>query len=501
MRHRRVARTLGAILRVFAAVQLVPLGASFLWDDEVAALGWAGPLKSTGLTYLLTAVFTFLLGTILSNWGVRKEDELREREAFFVVGFGWLLVAAIGALPFLITRATADPTVAFFESMSAITTTGFTALSYPLEQYPPSTHVWRATLHLFGGVGIVVVAVAVLARLTEGAVKLFGGESVESVNRIRPKLTQTAKSLFGIYMGLNTASFLGFLLTIHYTGERLGWKESAFHALVHAFSSLATGGMSTRTDSIGAFDSNWVSVTALVSLFIGGMSLPLLYRVLHGDWFIAWRYEEFRFYVAMCVLPSLLVAGFFLFNGYSVLFVLLNAPFAVISTLVTGGLQINNAQPFPDGVKLVLLLLMFTGAMVGSTTGAIKLHRILMLLRLVYYELNRLLHPHAISVLKMGGRIMPDESVRRIVVFFFTYVSVFIAGAIAFSLTGFDLETSVVAAAASLGAVGYGWGGILNGFGDPVGEAARIVSVVLMWMGRLEIFTAILIFVPATYRD
>lgn len=501
MRRRRVARTLGSILRVFAAVQLVPFAASFVWDEDIDPLGWAGPVKPTGFAYLLTASFTFILGSILANWGVRKEDELREREAFFIVGFGWLLCAFIGALPFFATGATKDFTVALFESMSAITTTGFTALPNRLETYPESTHVWRATLHLFGGVGIVVVAVAILARLTEGAVKLFGSESVENVSRLRPKLTQTAKSLFGVYIALNAVAFLGFLFTMHYSGEKLPWKDASFHALVHAFSAMATGGMSSRTDSIGAFDSLWVTLFAMACLFVGGMSLPLVYRITHGEWFLAWRYEEFRFYIAMWVLPSLVVAGFFLFQDRPVGFALVNAPFSVISTLVTGGLQISNPDVFPDGVKLILLLLMFTGAMVGSTTGAIKLHRILILLRLVYFELNRLLHPHAVSVLKMGGRIMPEESVRRIVVFFFTYVSIFIAGAMAFSLTGFDLESSLVASAASLGAVGYGWGAVVGGFGGDVSEAARLVSILLMWMGRLEIFTAILIFVPATYRD
>lgn len=502
MKVGRVARALGSILRVFGLFFLVPALGSLVWDVEVRTVelgGYVVPL--TGAAFLLTGLTVTLLGFVLTSLPRPANEDLREREAYFVVGFGWLLCAALGAVPFLLTDVTRDPTVAFFESMSAITTTGFTALPAPLEQHPASVHLWRGTLHFFGGMGIVLVAVAVLARLTEGATKLFSGESVEAVTRIRPKLTGTAKLLLGIYLLLNAASFLGFLLSIHYTGEALPWKDAAFHAAVHSSSAIATGGMSTRTDSIAAFDSTPVVLVAIASMFAGAVSFPLYYRAFRGDWGVFRRSPEFMFYLVMLLAPALAVVGFLLVAGAPWDYALLHGPAAVVTTLTTSGLASVSPAEFPDGVKLILVLLMFTGGMVGSTTGAIKLARIQLLLRLVYYELQRLLHPHAVSILKMGGRLVPDDTVRRVVVFFFTYVSVFIAGALGFALLGFDFSSSVVGSAASLGAAGYAWGAFLNGFGDPTSEGARLLGALLMWTGRLEIFTALLIFVPATYRD
>lgn len=502
MKLGRVARALGSILRVFGLFFFLPALGSLIWDDNVRQIDIYGhPMPATGVAFLLTGLTVILLGFVLTSLPKPANEDLREREAYFVVGFGWLLCGGLGALPFLLADATRDPTVALFESMSAITTTGFTALPAPLEQHPASIHLWRGTLHFFGGMGIVLVAVAVLARLTEGATKLFSGESVEAVTRIRPKLTATAKTLLAIYLLLNTLSFTGFLLAIHYTGEALSWKESAFHAAVHASSAIATGGMSTRTDSIAAFDSNAVVYVAIASMIAGATSFPLYYRAFRGDWGAFRRSSEFGFYLLMILAPSIAVVGFLLVGGAPWGYAFLHGPAAVVTSLTTTGLASVSPAEFPDGVKLILVLLMFTGGMVGSTTGAIKLARIQLLLRLVYYELQRLLHPHAVSILKMGGRLVPDDTVRRVVVFFFTYVSVFIAGALGFALLGFDFSSSVVGSAASLGAAGYAWGAFLNGFGEPTSEAARLLGTLLMWTGRLEIFTALLLFVPATYRD
>lgn len=502
MKFRRIARTLGSILRIFGLFFLLPAVGSLLWDDGVLRIDVQGfELPVTGVAFFLTGVAVALFGSALTLLPKPVNEDLREREAYFVVGFGWLLCALLGAIPFLLTDATRDPTIAFFESMSAITTTGFTALSAPLEQHPASVHLWRGTLQFFGGMGIVLVAVAVLARLTEGATKLFSGESVEAVTRIRPKLTGTAKTLLGIYLVLNALAFVAFLFSIHFTGEMLPWKDAAFEAAVHSSTAIATGGMSTRTDSIAAFDSTVVSLVAMAALFAGGISFPLYYRAFRGEVGAFSRNGEFRFYLAMILLPSLAVIGFLIVDGAPWAYALLHGPFAVVTTLVTGGFASTSPAGFPDGVKLILVLLMFTGGMVGSTTGAIKLARLQLLLRLVYYELRRLLHPHAVSILKMGGRIVPDDTLRRVVVFFFSYVSLFIAGALGFALLGFDFSSSVVGSAATLGGAGYAWGSFLNGFQDPTSPAARLLGSLLMWMGRLEIFTALLLFVPATYRD
>jgi trk system potassium uptake protein TrkH len=431
-----------------------------------------------------------------------RHAELREREAYVTVGAGWFLCALLGALPFLLTRATSDPVVALFESMSGITTTGFTALDFPLEQYPESIHLWRGALHFFGGLGIVLVAVAIITRLTEGAAKLLSMETgTGDVTRLRPKLTQTAKSLFGVYVTINLLCFVALWAGMALTGERRGWKDAAYHALVHSFSTVATGGLSSRSDSIGAFGSDAVNLTVWFFMVVSGVSFALYYRLFHGDYASFVSNPEFRFYLSITLLTSIGVAGYLWVDGHTVVGAFGSAFFHVATTITTTGLTYVNPDSYPDGAKLFLLLLMFTGGMVGSTAGGLKTARIYLLLRLTFRELQKLLHPHAVSVVKLGGRIFPEDSMRRIVVFFFVYVTTFIGGSFAFAALGMDLESSLSASAASLGNVGFGFGSVAAGFMDPVGPLARMLSFFLMWLGRLEIFTALLLFVPATYRS
>lgn len=510
MKFRRITQTLGRILQIYALFLLLPILASLYWDtgepsDLAAELGL--DMRHTTVGFLLSFLFIYFLGLLLSLISRAELEDLREREGYFVVGFGWLLCAALGSLPFVLTGATRDPTVAWFESMSAITTTGFSALIDPtdplsLERLPPSIHIWRGTLHFFGGLGIVLVAVAILSRLTEGAVKLIGSETAGGdVTRLRPKLTQTAKSLFSVYIVLTLLVFLAFWLSIRYTADGYSWKLAGFHALVHAFGTVATGGMSSLTSSVAGFASPWVSWVMVVGMFLSGVSFPLYYLAVHMGFGRLFRNPEFRFFVTLVVLASVAVFTFLLREGSSFAAALSSSIFTVITTLTCTGYTDANPDLFPDGAKLILVFLMFTGAMVGSTTGAIKLGRIYLLLVLTYRELQKLLHPHAISVVKMGGRIFPEETLRRVIVFFFSYVSVFIAGAVGFSALGFDLQSSISASASSLGNVGYGFGIVAPGFGPQVTETARLLGTLLMWVGRLEIFTALLILVPATYRN
>lgn len=511
MKFLRIAATLGSIFKMFGLLLLLPAFGAVYWDDDgVPASSFAAdlglPMKVTTASFLITAIFTMLLGFVLAGFGQEVKDELREREAFFIVGAGWLFCALLGSLPFLLTGATRDVTVAVFEAMSGITTTGFTALPGPLESYPPSVHVWRGTLNFFGGLGMIVVAVAVVARLTEGGVKLMSMESAGGdVTRLRPKLSQTAKAIFGVYLGLNIVFFVAFWIILRYTGsEGLGWRDAGFHALVHAMGTMATGGFSTRSLSAAAFGSSAFNIAMFIGLFLGGTQFALLYTGLSRGLASFWQNSEFRFYVAVMSLSGLATAGFLAADGRELGFSLGVGVFTALSTMTTAGFTIGDVDAFPDGAKLVLLFLMFTGAMVGSTAGGIKLARILLLLKLTYRELAKLLHPHAVSVVKVGRRIFPEETMRRIVVFFFVYVTIFIAGALSFALLGLDFETSLVASAATLGNVGFGWAGVADGFMDPLGLSsplARLVGALLMWLGRLEIFTVLLLFVPATYRD
>lgn len=503
----RVVRTLGSVFKVYSVFLLLPLLASMFWDEDVVAQGYdvlPFELKVTTIAFALTFFFVFLLGFTLTSLASRGDDELREREAYFIVGFGWLACAVLGAIPFILSGATRDVTVALFESMSGITTTGFSALTAPLEQYPESVHVWRGTLHFFGGLGVVLVLVAVIGRLTEGAAKLISSETGGGgVTRLRPTLSQTAKSIFGIYITLNTLLFIAYWLAIRFTGETHDWKSSAFHALVHSMGTIATGGMSTRSASLAAFESDWLNWISFVGMFLGGVAFVLYYKVLTQGWRPLTQSHEFRFYLTVLTAAGALVALSLWRAGAALDSSVGHAMHAAITTMTTSGYLITDVDAFPDSAKLVMLFLMFTGGMVGSTGGAIKLGRIYLLLRLTFREFQKLLHPHAVAQVKVAGRILPEDSLRRIVVFFFTYVTVFIAGAIGFALLDFNLQSAIGASASSIGNIGFAFGQVSHGFYDqgPLGPEARMLSLFLMWLGRLEIFSVLLLFIRGTYRN
>jgi trk system potassium uptake protein len=456
VRYVRIVRLLGKVFQVYSVFLLLPLVGSLYWDAEapLTVLSDHLPfdLKLTTASYLITFLFTFLLGVLLTTLSPPFHEDLREREAFIIVGTGWLFCALLGTLPFLLTGATTQVTVALFESMSGITTTGYSALAAPMEQYPESVHLWRASLHFFGGLGIVLVAVAVISRLTEGAVKLLSLEAGGGdVQRLRPTLSQTAKSLFGVYVTFNFLAFVSLLLAIRYTSDVTTWKDAVFHALVHSIGAIATGGMSSRTNSVASFDSPLVGVIMFILIVGSGVSFVLYYRAVHGTPTVLVRSPEFRFYLGVIAAASLAVAGFLWYDGRDPWAAVLLGPYTVATTITTAGYTMTDANQFPDGAKLVLLLLMFTGGMVGSTAGGLKTARIYLLLRLALQELQKLLHPHAVSVVKLGGRIFPEETMRRIVVFFFTFITIFIAGAFGFALLGFDFQTSLVASIRRLG--------------------------------------------------
>ncbi len=502
MKIGRVLRSLGSILKVFAIFFLVPAIGSLYWDDDVglSPLSEKLPfaLKETTVGFALTALFVMLFGVLLTTSTPSYAEDLREREAYVAVALAWILCALVGAIPFLLIHATTSPFVAFYEAMSGLTTTGYSALPLPLEKYPESVHLWRGTMHFFGGLGIIVVLYTIVGRLTEGATKLMMPEAGGDVTRLRPKLSQTTKALFGIYTGLVLLFFLALTFALHESG--LSWKASSYHGIVHSMGSIATGGMSTQTLSVEAFQSVAVNVIIYLAMFAGSLSFVLYYFVLTGHGIgRLFRDSQFLFYVAVIFGATLVVSAFLYEAGWSLWSALGHGAFMALTAAATCGYTTTDATAFPDGAKLVLLLLMITGGMVGSTAGAIKVARIQRLFQLTFREIQRLLHPHAVSIVKVGGRIVPEETMRRIVVFFFTYVTVFIAGSFAFAFLGYGMADSLVASAASLGGVGFGWGDG-SGFADPASPLAPVVSMVLMWLGRLEIFAALVLFIPSTYK-
>lgn len=489
-----------SLLLVFASSLLIPTVGSVIWDEQEPShdIGLVS-IPVTTASYLISAAIIVALGFALTRIGSKNRAEMSEWDALYLVGAGWLFCAVLGAMPFLLSGVTRDPSVALFESMSGITTTGFSAFDAPLEQYPPSIHVWRATLQFVGGMGLVVIAVAVISRLTEGGRRLMAGETGRQDVQIHTRIRHTARALFMIYLALNAAFFIFFWIAIARSGYSL--SDAAFHALVHTFAGIATGGYSSLTNSIAGFESTLVMLVAMGSMVAGGFSFPILLRLGHGEWRRVLRMDVVRFYIAMLILPAVWVTWRLLEAGFSWSQALVHGPFMSISSLVGEGFTTLDVGTFPAEARMTMLFLMVTGGMVGSTSGAVKQARILVFMRLMMAEYRRIIHPRSLAQIRVGGQRIATQQVMRTASFFLAYLIALMAGTFAFAALGFDIESAAAGAFSTLGNVGYAWEGFAGGYAEPIGPLARTIGIILMWFGRLEIFAALVVFLPVTYRS
>jgi trk system potassium uptake protein TrkH len=349
--------------------------------------------------------------------------------------------------------------------------------------------------------GLVVIAVAMISRLTEGGKRMMVGETGRDEElRLFSRLSHVARALFTVYLILNFVFFVLFLLSIHYSGLKLDWSTSAFHALVHAMTSISTGGYSSLTNSIAGFESTYVSVVAIGSMIAGGFSFPLYIRLWRGNWASVFRMAGVKLYLVLIAVPALLISLRLVQQGLAWDDGLLHGTFMSISSLVGEGFTTTDAGTFPSDVRMLLVILMVVGGMVGSTSGAIKQARILIIFRLIATELQRLLHPRAVIAVRASGAVIPMRQVDRIAVFTILYLMFMAGGTFFFALLGFDIESAASGSAATLGNVGFSWFGFAGGYADPVTPLARLGGIVLMWFGRLEIFAAMVLFIPGTYR-
>jgi trk system potassium uptake protein TrkH len=494
---------LGGVLKLFSFGLLVPFAASFVWDQDVAtARVPLLPIEAAATTVVfgLTFLFAILLALTLQFYGVRELDELREREGFLIVGFVWLLLPLIGGIPFLLTGAIAYPLDAFFEAMSGVTTTGATVMAFPLEQYPESVMLWRAMLQWIGGIGIIVLSVSVLSRVTQGGHRILAMEAPgDTIERLKPRITETAKTLSRLYFGFSVIIFVVYLILMRYGPRPLEWGQAGYDALLHTFTTLSTGGFSNRTDSLAFYGSDPLLWAATIFMLVAGGAFPLYWAAFHGKVRRLFTNGEFRFYLLIFAGAAVLIAGALWGATGAAGQSATHAAFQAASFLTTTGYTSANHNAFPDAARLVLFLLMFTGGMAGSTAGGIKVFRIHLLFKLSRREMQKLLHPHAVATVKTEGRIMPEAAIRRIFVFFFIYLTLFIAGAIVYMQVGLNLVGGLSASASAIGNVGPGFDTVASTFAD-MPAIGKVVAILQMWLGRLEIFTVLLLFIPATYR-
>lgn len=437
-----------------------------------------------------SAAISFVLG--LALWlATRGPVDLSRRDGVGIVTFGWLITVLLGALPFLLCGVIRDPIGALFESVSGFTTTGASVIA-DVEAAPRGILLWRAVTHFLGGMGILVLCVAVIPFLGVGGMQIYRAEMAgPSKDRLTPRIASTAKLLWGVYL----------LLTVSLIALLKGYGMEWFDAVCHAFATVATGGFSTRNISIEAFDSVALERVIIVFMFLSGVNFALHLRCLRGQLFCYARDPEFRLY-------GLLIAGAVAaividrWSGPDHLFSSAHhALFAVVSIITTTGFSTADFDTWPALSKLVLLGLMVVGGCAGSTAGGLKNIRVLVLFRQMAREVRRFLQPQAVYQVKVGRQLVESEVVSTITAFFFIFTAVFVVASGLMAYFTRDLAAAVSSVAATLGNVGPGFGSVgpLSNYAA-VPDGGKLVLIVCMLMGRLELYTLLVVLMPSFWK-
>jgi len=445
------------------------------------------------LPLLISGTGISLLGTLLwlSNRRL-DQNSIGKREGYIIVSFSWIIISAFGAIPFILSGVTDNYTDAFFETMSGFTTTGASIFN-DIESLPMGLLFWRSLTHWIGGMGIIVLSLAVLPVLGIGGMQLFVAE-VPGItpDKLHPRITQTAQRLWGIYV------LLTFVLTLLLM---LGGM-SLFDALCHSFGTMATGGFSTKNNSVAGF-SPYIQYTIIVFMFLAGTNFTLHYFSLNGKFRKVWQNEEFRNYFFVVIIATIIIAAA-LINTQNVPFEksFRDALFQVVSIVTTTGFITSDYLKWPIFAWFIIFLLMFTGGCAGSTGGGIKMVRILLLFKNSLLELKRLIHPQAIIPVRLNAKSVPQNIIFNVLAFFLIYIIIFVFGSLAMSFLGLEFESAVGATAACLGNIGPGLGevGPVVNFAT-VPDSGKWLLSMLMLLGRLELFTVLILFSSAFWKE
>lgn len=480
---------LGVFIFFFGFALLVPIIIAFIYHESV----W------TAFAY--AALAAFISGGILYKL-FNPERELHIRESFLVVSLTWLFLSLIGALPFVFADILPSYTDAVFETMSGLTTTGATIfggvtssgfMNPQVESLPKSILFWRSFTHWIGGMGMIVLSLTILPLLGVGGMQLFQAESPgPTADKLTPRIQKTAKLLWGVYVIFTVAEFL--LLWVH---PSMGW----FDAINHTFSTLGTGGFSTKNNSIKAFDSAYIDIVITIFMFLAGISFAMHFRLLRGEVKSFFNNRETRFYTLITVLGIVGVSfSLWLFDGYTIGSALRYGAFQVVSIITTTGFVTDNYELWYPLGQFLFFLLFFTGACAGSTAGGPKMIRWMIIIRNSVREFKQMIHPKAILPIRIGDKVVDTDVQRSVLSFFMLYIIIFGVGALAIASFGYDIETAIGASITTLGNIGPGWGAFHSSFAA-LPFLGKWVLIVLMMIGRLELFTVLLVFTPVFWKQ
>lgn len=480
-----VAHTLGLLLGLNGLFMLLGIPFALYYQE-----GGLIPLLQAGGGSLIIGALAWFL-TRNSNKTIRK------REGYLIVTLGWVVMSISGALPYVLSNVIPDFTSAFFETMSGYTTTGASVLS-DIESVPKSILFWRSMTHWIGGMGVIVLMIAILPILGIGGMQLFVAESPGiTADKLHPRIKETAKRLWIIYVALTFAETILLMFG----------KMNFFDSLCHSMATVSTGGFSTKNASIAHYDSPYIQYVIILFMFVSGMNFSLTYFGLKGKLHKVWKNEEFRVYL-FATLGLTLLATFLVWHhaGLGVEKSFRDAMFQVVAVMTTTGFVTADYTDWGTGVNfpfstMLFFAIMFIGGSAGSTAGGVKIVRHSIIFKNSLLELKRLIHPAAIVPVRYNRSVVTEGIAFNVLSFFLLYMVVFSMGTLLMSAFGSDMSTSLGATASCLGNVGPGLGdvGPVFNYGG-IHLPGKWVLSFLMLLGRLELFTVIILFSPAFWR-
>ncbi len=478
---RLIMKFLGILWMILAGF----MGLSIAWSafyGENATI--RALLYSMGITFLAGGLM-FLINRHHDHRNIGK------KEGYLVVSLSWISISVFGALPFYLSGAIPAYTDAFFETMSGFTTTGATILD-DIEAMPKGLLFWRSMTHWLGGMGIIVLTLAILPILGVGGMQLFVAEAPGTTpSRLHPRIKETAKRLWGIYIAF----------TMFQTLLLMGGGMDLFDGLCHSFSTMATGGFSTRNGSMAAF-SPYIQYVTILFMVIAGTSFSLHYFLLKGQFDRVLKNEELRFYLSIIGFFTIVItASVIIFHQYGFERGFRDGLFQVVSIVTTTGFVTADYLEWKGYIWFLIFLLMFTGGCIGSTGGGVKMIRLLVLAKNTRLELRRLLHPMAIIPVRVNGKTIPPDIIHNFLAFFLLYVLLFLSGSAIMTMVGMDFPSAIGASIATIGNIGPAIGSVgPTETYAAIPAAGKWVLSLFMLMGRLEIFTVLLLLSPSFWK-
>tara|TARA_B100001123_G_scaffold447099_1_gene603611 strand:- start:1269 stop:2717 length:1449 start_codon:yes stop_codon:yes gene_type:complete len=470
---RSVFYIIGILLCIESLTMLMPMAIDLLYQNS----DWQ--------IFLFSSLLTFFIGLVLFLSFKNQKNKINLSQAFILTVLSWIVIAIFASLPFIFSSSNLNFTDAFFESISGITTTGSTVI-VNLDTLPEGILIWRSFLQWFGGIGIIVLALSILPTLQIGGMQLLHMENDDPYEKTIPKIGQFVFEIFLIYL------FLTLICSILYFFAGM----SFFDSTAHAMTTIATGGFSTHDNSFGSFNSASIEWISVLFMIIGSLPFVVYLKIIHGDWKIFYKDEQIKLFFKLIIFIVLITTIWLSFHSSENYFYLFRISAFNITSILTGTGYSSSDFSLWGGFGLVIMfIIMFIGGCAGSTTGGVKIFRLILLFRGSRSQIKKLTQPHGVFVTTFNQKTVSENTFNSVMGFFFMYILIFIISASLLSFLGLDFLSSISAAASAISNVGPGLGEIIGPSGNysslPV-KAKWILSITML-LGRLEIFTFLVI--------